>query len=84
MFLGVHCQHDLIALCFIACFSASEIARRGVVKATVSAPQELSCGLCKQVLREAVCTPCCGESFCDSCACPPLVMVIVIICVIAL
>ena len=32
-------------------------------------PQGLQCPLCKELLRDAVVTPCCGNSFCDECEC---------------
>ena len=30
-------------------------------------PAELVCGLCKELLREAVLIPCCAEAYCDEC-----------------
>ncbi|XP_029652282.1 E3 ubiquitin-protein ligase RBBP6 isoform X2 [Octopus sinensis] len=35
--------------------------------AVVSAPSELLCPLCNELLTDAVVIPCCGNSFCDEC-----------------
>ena len=34
---------------------------------SMSIPDELKCGLCYDLLNDAVMTPCCAESFCDEC-----------------
>lgn len=33
----------------------------------VEVPPELTCSICKELVRDAVIIPCCGESFCDEC-----------------
>ena len=33
----------------------------------VEIPPELTCSICKELVRDAVIIPCCGESFCDEC-----------------
>ncbi len=33
----------------------------------VEVPPELTCSLCKELFKDAVIIPCCGESFCDEC-----------------
>lgn len=35
------------------------------VKETI--PPELTCSICKELVRDAVIIPCCAESFCDEC-----------------
>ena len=30
-------------------------------------PEDLRCHVCKDLIREAVTSPCCGENFCDEC-----------------
>ncbi len=35
-------------------------------------PEELICSLCKEIMKEAVIIPCCGESFCSECICTHL------------
>jgi hypothetical protein len=30
-------------------------------------PSELTCNICKELVRDAVIIPCCGECFCDEC-----------------
>lgn len=30
-------------------------------------PPELTCKVCKELVRDAVIIPCCAESFCDEC-----------------
>lgn len=38
-----------------------------VQREPVAVPPELKCGLCNDLLRDAVLTLCCNESFCDEC-----------------
>ena len=33
-------------------------------------PLEYFCPLCKNIMKNAVLVPCCGESFCDNCKSP--------------
>ena len=33
----------------------------------VKLPQELVCALCKELMKDAVIIPCCGESYCYDC-----------------
>ena len=33
----------------------------------VEVPEELICKLCKELFKDAVVIPCCGDSFCDEC-----------------
>ncbi len=33
----------------------------------VEVPPELTCSLCKELMKDAVTIPCCGASFCDDC-----------------
>lgn len=33
----------------------------------VEIPPELICHKCKELVKDAVIIPCCGESFCDEC-----------------
>ena len=45
----------------------------------VKIPDELTCKICKELVRDAVIIPCCSESFCDECK---LIIIIIIIIVI--
>ena len=38
-----------------------------VARAGERVPPRLRCGLCTQLFREAVTTPCCATSYCDDC-----------------
>ena len=39
-----------------------------------SIPQHLVCGVCNDLLSDAVMIPCCGNSFCDECKCSTSVL----------
>ena len=69
--------NHLMALCFIF-FPLSNAQKEGKGKGgeapaapprEVEIPEELICKLCKELFKDAVVIPCCGDSFCDECKC---------------
>lgn len=37
------------------------------IREAIEIPQELVCGICGSLMKDAVVIPCCGNSFCDEC-----------------
>ena len=47
--------------------AAGDMKVKSVGHIDTSVPPELTCNICKELIRDAVIIPCCGESFCDEC-----------------
>ena len=70
--LAAACMSDLFDNALLASNAVQEFRLKNKAESVgssqkVEIPPELICHKCKELVKDAVIIPCCGESFCDEC-----------------
>lgn len=70
---GIRTAHDLF-VCFFVCLrkAVQDYKKKSKqplekISQEVETPPELVCDICKELMKDAVIIPCCGESYCYGC-----------------